>query len=413
VVLEAGYAKVDIVPEGELHLIGTYARRPRTPDRIRDRLMARALALRSRDRQVVIISADLLCISEELHLAVVERLSDLGPESVFLAATHTHTAFGGFFRSNAAEKMLGAHRPEIFDFLAGRLAELVGMAQADLRPARAVYGAGEVPGLVSSRRQEGGSFDDLMILLRLERSDRKSIDLVAASGHPVIGCEREPRTLSGDYPGEFCRRLEQAGSLPVFLSAGLGGASILFPEFKMDLERHLDLVTGLLLKGHRRAADDLRVLQDQTLQTEFFRLPHGKHQSLIFSGLGARGKILDAVFWPLRRWLARSLRAALPLEDGVPIHLVRLGEFLLAGSAAELGVSVVQGIRAAAARRGMPAAMVASLVDGYAGYTHLSPVYRLRSEKGYRFMALYENSLAAFGHDLGDRIVEAVEQRLD
>jgi hypothetical protein len=413
VVLEAGYAKVDIVPAGELHLIGTYARRPRIPDRIRDGLVARALALRSGNRQVVIISADLLCISEELHLEVVSRLPDLGPESVLLAATHTHSSYGGFFRSNAAEKMLGAHRPEIFAFLAGKLAGLADMARSDLGPARAICAIGEVPGLVSSRRQESGTFDDLMVLLRLERSDKRPIDLVAASGHPVIGCEREPRTLSGDYPGEFCRRLEQAGSLPVFLSAGLGGASILFPEFKMDLERHLDLVTGLLLKGHRRAADDLQVIQNQTLQTEFFRLPHGKHQSRIFSGLGARGKILDAAFWPLRRWLTRSLRAALPLENGVPVHLVRIGDFLLAGSAAELGVSVVQGIRTAAARRGMPAVMVASLVDGYAGYTHLSPVYRRWPEKGYRFMALYENSLAAFGHDLGDRIVEAVERRMN
>jgi neutral ceramidase len=411
-VLEAGYAKIDILPPGELHLIGTYARRPRIPERIRDRPLARALALRSGDRQVVIIGADLLCISEELHLAVVERLGNLGLDSLFLAATHTHTSYGGFFHSSAAEKMLGAPRPEIFDFLTGKLVELAETARADLRPARAVCSTGEVSGLVSSRRQAGGSFDDLMVLLRLERSDRESIDLVAASGHPVIGSEREPRAVSGDYPGEFCRRLEQAGSLPVFLSAGLGGASILFPEFRMDLERHLDLVTGLLLKGHRRAADNLRVIQDQDLQIDFFRLPHKKHQSRIFAGLGPGGKILDAALWPLRRWLARSLRSALPLENGVPVHLVRLGDFLLAGSAAELGVSVVQGIRAAADRRGMPTAMVASLVDGYAGYTHLSPVYRLRPEKGYRFMALYENSLAAFGYELGDRILEAVDQKL-
>ena len=411
--LEAGYAKIDILPPGELHLIGTYARRPRIPERVRDRPLARALALRCGDQQVAVVSADLLCISEELHLAVADRLADPGPGSLFLAATHTHTSFGGFFRSNAAEKMLGAYRPEIFDFLTAKLAGLVDAARADLGPARALCALGEVPGLVSSRRQEGGDFDDQLALLRLERADQQPIDLVAASGHPVIGSEREPRMVSGDYPGEFCRRLERQGSCPVFLSAALGGASILFPEFKMDLERHLDLVSGLLLKGHRRAADDLHVLQDQTLQTDFFHLPHGKHQSRIFSGLGARGKILDAAFWPLRRWLARSLRAALPLHNGVPAHLVRVGDFLLAGSAAELGVSVLQGIRAAAARRGLPVAMVASLVDGYAGYTHLSPVYRRWPEKGYRFMALYENSLGAFGHDLGDRIVEAVDKKLD
>ena len=410
--LEAGYAKVDILPAGELHLIGTYARRPRIGKRIRDRLMARALALRSGDRQVVILSADLLCISEELHLAVVDRLADLGPDSVFLAATHTHTSYGGFFHSKAADKMLGAPRPEIFEFLASRLCELAGLALADLGQARAACATGEVPGLVSSRRQAGGPHDDVMVLLRLERSGRRPIDLISASGHPVIGSERSPNTVSGDYPGEFCRQLEATGSDPVFLSGSLGGASILFPEFEMDLERHLSLASGLLMQGHRRAVASLKPLADEPLQADFFRLAHTGHQNRIFSSLGAGGKLLDAALTPLRTWLTHALRSALPLENGVPIHLVRLGDFLLAGSAAELGVSVLLGIRAAAARRGIPTAMVASLVDAYAGYTHLSPVYRRWPEKGYRFIALYENSLAAFGHDLGDRIVEAVERKL-
>jgi hypothetical protein len=411
-VLEAGYARTDIVPAGELHLIGTYARRPRAAARIRDRLMARALALSSGDRRVVILSADLLCISEELHLAVIDRLADLGPDAIFLAATHTHTSYGGFFHSDAAEKMLGAPRPEIFDFLAAKLCKLAQSALADLSPARAACATGEVPGLVSSRRQAGGPHDDVMVLLRLERSGRGPIDLVGASGHPVIGSEREPQTVSGDYPGEFCRKLEAAGSFPVFLSGALGGASMLFPEFQMDLERQLSLTTNLLMQGHRRAVGGLKPIADESLRADFFRLPHTGHQSRIFSGLGPGGRLLDAAFWPLRSWLTRALRSALPLERGIPVHLVRLGDFLLAGGAAELGVSVLQGVRAAAGRRGMPVAMVASLVDGYAGYTHLGPVYRRWPEKGYRFMALYENSLAAFGHDLGDRIVAAVEQKL-
>jgi hypothetical protein len=251
-----------------------------------------------------------------------------------------------------------------------------------------------------------------MVLLRLQRSGRRPIDLISASGHPVIGSERAPHTVSGDYPGEFCRRLEGAGCDPVFLSGSLGGASILFPEFEMDLERHLALAAGLLMEGHRRAVSRLQPVEDETLGADFFRLPHQNHRSRIFSSLGFGGKLLDAALTPLRAWLTRALRSALPLENGIPVHLVRLGDFLLAGSAAELGVSVLLGIRATAARLGMPVTMVASLVDGYAGYTHLGPVYRRWPEKGYRFMALYENSLAPFGHDLGDRIVAAVEQRL-
>ncbi len=92
--------------------------------------------------------------------------------------------------------------------------------------------------------------------------------------------------------------------------------------------------------------------------------------------------------------------------------MVRLGDFCLVGSAAELGVSVVLAIRSAAGQAGIPDTMVASLADGYAGYIHLTPVYGRWPERGYRFLALYENALAVFGHDLGDRIVAAVTSKL-
>jgi len=411
--LQAGYAKIDILPpSAELHLAGTFAREPRLGLHHRDPLLARALALREGERTVVILAVDVLCISEELHAALVDALDELGPESVFLAATHTHSSYGGFFMAGAASSILGAPRQEIFDFLVSRLAELARLALLDLAPARARAASAEVPGLVSSRRQADGPHDDQLVLLRLVRTHRRPIDVVAVSGHPVMVSERSPNTVSGDYPGELCRHLEARGSDPLFLSAALGGVSILFPEFQMDLERHMELVLRQLDEGHRAAEEALQPVARGVLERDLVYLSHGPHQSRLFSGLGLGGRLLDALLVLPRRRFRKTFEKGLILEQGVPLHLVRLGDFCLVGTPADLGVSVLLGMRKAAKRKGSRTTLVASQVNAYAGYIHTSEVYRRKPEKGYRFMAYYENGLAVFGYELGDRMVEAVAERL-
>jgi hypothetical protein len=409
-VLRAGTAKIDIVPSGELQLIGTYNRKPRIGARLRDRLTARALALDDGQTRIVILVCDLLCPSEELHQGLVAALPDLDETSVFLAATHTHSSYGGFFNSPATKHILGVPRKEVFDFLIERLSSLARQALCDLAPAHAQHSAAEVPGLTNSRRQADGPHDDLLVLLRLTREGRRPIDLINVSGHPVMVSEHEPNTISGDYPGEFCRRLEQEGSQPIFTSAALGGVSILFPEFAMDLDRHMELVCGLLLSGYRKALASLAPpagADAGRIEINLLRLPHMAHQSNIVTG-----RIASALLSPLRNWLKRAMASALPFSRGVPLHILRLGDFLLVGSANELGATLVTSLREIGERNGYVVTMAVSLVDGYAGYIHRAPVYRLRPEKGYRFLALYENSLAMFGWDFGDKITRAVEKAI-
>jgi len=410
VVLRAGTARIDIVPPGELQLIGTYTRKPRIGARLRDRPMARALALDDGRTRIVILVCDLLCPSEELHQTLVAALPDLDESSIFLATTHTHSSYGGFFNSPAVRHILGTPRKEVFDFLIKQLSTLARRALKDLAPALAQHSLAEVPGLTYSRRQADGPHDDLLVLLRLVRDGRRPIDLINVSGHPVMVSEHQPHTISGDYPGEFCRRLEEDGSDPIFISAALGGVSILFPEFAMDLERHMELVCGLLLSGYRKALASLAPVaggDSKPIEIELLRLPHIAHQSHILAG-----RLADVLLAPLRNWLRRAMASALPFPRGVPVHLLRLGDFLLVGSANEMGATLVNSLREIGGRYGYAVTMAASLVDGYAGYIHRAPVYRLRPEKGYRFLALYENSLAMFGYDFGEKIAAEVEKAL-
>ncbi len=411
--LQVGHAKTEILPPGEPHLIGMYARKPRIGRVQRDPLHARALALAQGDTRAVLVACDLLCVSEELHRAVGQAVGELGPERILLAGTHTHCSFGGFFSSPATAAMLGAPRQEVFDFLVDRLAAVIRAALQDLAPAEAAFGRAELPGLTASRREAGGPHDDWVSVLRLSRKQRRPIHLVTASGHPVVVSEREPNAISADYPGALCAALEADGIAPLFFSAALGGVSILFPEFKMGADRHLALLTGLLTRAHARAIERLEPVSAEPgpLRVEAFRVAHGPHRSRAFSGLGRIGAVADRLLAPGLGWLERAGGRALPNPNGVPAHLIGLGDWVLLGTAAELGVSVVHALRAAADDAGLRAQVV-SLADGYAGYTHLPAVYGRWPEKGYRFMALYENALGLFGHDLGDRIVAEFRGRL-
>jgi len=411
--MQAGYAKTDILPPGEAHLIGLYARRPRVGRRRRDPLQARALALACGEVRAVVVACDLLCVSAELHRGLGRALAELGPGGVLLGATHTHSSFGGFFPSPATAAMLGAPQPAVLEFLVERLAGLVRAALADVAPAEAACGRAELPGLTASRRQADGPCDDALGLLCVERAGRRPIHLLTASGHPVVVAEREPHSLSADYPGALCAALETAGVDPLFLPAALGGLSILFPEFHMSADRHLALLTGLLLQAHDRARAALAPIDPAAggLRVAALRVPAGRHRTQVLAGLGPWGRLADGLLAPLRARLTRAAARGLPNAGGVPLHLLQLGDWLLLGSAAEMGPGLVHALRAAAGQAGLRAQVV-SLLDGYAGYSHLRPTYAHRPERGYRWLALYENALALFGHDLGERILDTARKNL-
>jgi hypothetical protein len=224
--------------------------------------------------------------------------------------------------------------------------------------------------------------------------------------------EADQNLVSSDYPGQVCRRLEEQGVDPIFLSSALGGVSILFPEFRMDLERHLELVSGLVCSGRARALEKPSKAASVQLRCDVLRIAKPEHRCRIFSPLGPPASLLDSVLGRLLERLARSFSEVIPLEDGIPIHLMSLGDVLLVGTPFDLGVTVAKELRYAAMSAGYRQCIPVSQVNAYAGYVHSGWVYREVPEKGYRFMALYENSLAPFGFDLGDRIVREVKARL-
>jgi hypothetical protein len=132
-----GWATVDITPDRPVQLMGQYYER--ISQGVRDPISATALALESGSEQAVIVSCDLVAISEALQervrALVAPRLPDLDPGKLILAATHIHTGpvleDGGWYPIPPPGVMTGA---EYREFLAARLADVVQQAWNARKP---------------------------------------------------------------------------------------------------------------------------------------------------------------------------------------------------------------------------------------------------------------------------------------
>lgn len=122
--LYAGTARVDITPSGDCFL-GGFAGRTHACEGIHDNLYVTALVISRYGRKIVIITADILALSNEQMDRIwmeAEKRFDLKPHQLFINCSHTHagpevrpsfnTEYPGVARRILEEEMDGA--PSLF-----------------------------------------------------------------------------------------------------------------------------------------------------------------------------------------------------------------------------------------------------------------------------------------------------------
>ncbi len=143
-------------------------------------------------------------------------------DQVYFTATHTHGGPGGWGIHPLERLVAGTYRPEVFDLLAERLAEVVLESRARLRPAELAFIRTEVPGMQRNRILEGEPTNDILSawIVRAADSARPGstpaglATLVSFGAHATIGHPIPPR-LGGDYPAAL------AVALPKLVDAGV------------------------------------------------------------------------------------------------------------------------------------------------------------------------------------------------
>jgi neutral ceramidase len=152
--LRVGRASVDITPPPGMPMGGYFELRLNTG--IHDPLLAKALVLEEDGVKAALVACDLESLPHEFVDAarrLIEKTTGLRGDHVLISATHTHT--GPEMSHQFLDQVEGAPAQVAKEYrtaLPGKIAEVVKLADANLRPARAWAATGREGSLSFNRR---------------------------------------------------------------------------------------------------------------------------------------------------------------------------------------------------------------------------------------------------------------------
>ena len=228
--MQVGFAKVTITPPLPVQLAGYGVERTGTG--VADNLQARAMVCEEDGHRVALLACDLLWL-ERRHVKVlrerVAEIADVAPDSLMVAASHTHSGpdtMDWFHFAPVDPKWLHA--------LLKQLASAVFLAAGNLREAKLERLVGQVEIGVNRRvhkEREGyrlgvnteGPVDHTLSMLRVTADDGTLLGSVMhQQTHPVV-LSGQSTVVSGDWPGEACRVVEQTlGGCCLFVNGACG-----------------------------------------------------------------------------------------------------------------------------------------------------------------------------------------------
>ena len=270
--LLAGAASVSINPPLPSDPQG-YIRRAKAVRRYSDTLEIRALALRSDEASVIIVTADVVDLDQTFSDEIRSQISQatgVRVENILLNSSHSHAALwpkatgklhGEFVEHTPAELAYFASIP--FDY-----ATAASLAVAALEPARISGGTGKAPGLAVNRRERTSDgrtilgwnreafIDEEVPTIRIDALNGKAIATIVGFGcHPVcVGPEVEES--STDFVGPLRRTVEAIrGGLCLFLQGAAGNI--------LPLQAFCDFTGPEVAMGSRLGLEAAHCVADQ------------------------------------------------------------------------------------------------------------------------------------------------------
>lgn len=237
-IILAGFGKVNITPqivEGKQNPSEGKFSRIKMPGfgdgqhaiAVHDSLFVKVIAFELADQQLVIISADLLMIPEELSVKVANKLAEkdinLRRGQLLFGATHTHAGVGNSLPGYIGKQFGGEYQPEVVEWLSVKFTDAIIAALGDKKPAKMGSGFIHAPNLVRNRIiGETGRLNDRLTVLSVKQdSARQAVVGVFAAHATIVG--RWNNQFSADYPGYFQRRLESSGiDMAMFMAGTVG-----------------------------------------------------------------------------------------------------------------------------------------------------------------------------------------------
>jgi hypothetical protein len=354
--LAAGWGQASLLPDRATPMAGYRLRE--AFEGVRDTLLIQALVLRQGGRQALLLSADLLIFPPALYDRLLQALPPLGwvAGELYVSATHTHSAIGGWAPGAAGHFMAGPYDEALVDWLCAQALQAVARAEAAVRPVTARYGTQPVPGFVRNRIAAEGKVDAQFRCLYLEGGGKTAV-LGAYSAHPTC-LDRHDTRLSADFPGVFRQGLAERGAWAMYVAGAVGSHGPTDPSGLLRADSLAEAIGEALAEAAWAGKEASRPIAGKAFGTAQWPLALSPLQLRLGDGWGSRP-------WAFE-WLVH--------DRPVQVSALRLGNLLWVGLPCDFSGELALPLYEQAERQGQHLA-ITSFNGEYVGYLTPSAYY--------------------------------------
>jgi hypothetical protein len=238
--LQVGFGRIDITPSGSLPM-GGYIERTGMSAGVHDPLFAKAVAFRHGKTSAVLISLDLLHVSNEWTRKLrkeILRVIGVPRKNVLVAATHTHSGPAVFTPADGRAKEIVRYEERLLKDCVKAARKAFASAEPSLMRAGSIVSKG----VALNRRDSAEPFDDRLAVVRVEEvSGKVKGHLASFSCHPTVMPPSNVR-YSADLFGASAGEVEKtfSGSTCIMFNGAGGDSSTRFTRRRQtwaELER--------------------------------------------------------------------------------------------------------------------------------------------------------------------------------
>ena len=423
----AGFAEVDYTPAPGLAVIGQHHKR--IAERTRDPLLANAVAMRSGDETVVIVSNDICMVLPDFVASTQEafaRRTGLPAEKLLIHATHSHVApatISGFwgevdmafmevFRESivsAAQTALARLEPVMAFSGSGKL-DCLNWNRMSMYSdgTSAMHGSADKAGFIGTE----GTRDPNLGVIFFCNAEGKILGVIANFGtHP--NCVENELYYSADIPGEVRRLLKAmlgGDTGVVYLTGAAGNVAPIIREAGRTEQPWMG-EQGLVRSGLYVAGEIGKVIAqankpiespDLSVKRTALQIPIRPYPApgdkCYPNSWGGESEVFYReceADWP------RKMQEESPVE--IRVNVVRIGDTVICTNPGEIYSDFALQIRESAPAR---VTLISQLTDGFCGYI---PTPAAFTRGGYTTWPCITSKLSP---DAGGMIVEATKKLL-
>jgi hypothetical protein len=314
-IIQFGWHSVNITPRDPIDMAGYGPRGPYLS--VLDSLHSKCIVVDNGNKQVAIISIDLLMFPRIVKHRVEEVLSNYGfsKDEIYLSATHTHNGFGNFEQSIGGELIFGNYDEDNVDFIVSQIVDGVATAIADKSYGQIGFSKIDANELVINRVDPAnGNKDPFIRVIHLNKDNGEKGMLISFSGH-AVNMDADTWEISRDYPGVLVDYLENDDNLDfAMFCAGMVGSHNININVSKGHER-IHAIGAQLSKKILRKADSISYSSNYAIASIDLPIDLPPSQLRLTDNLR------------LRDWIFRSLLN--PLEANIKV--IEIGDILLIG----------------------------------------------------------------------------------